>query len=95
MYITNTNNERVMEAVRFLLNSRSLKNLSTECIMEGTKICLLNNNSCFANIHLLQTNGTATGAQNSCSYFDIGTTHLDNIIRGRSRGSSPRSTSDY
>ena len=36
--------------------------------MEGLEICLLNNNSRFATIHLLHTNGTATGAPNSCSY---------------------------
>ena len=40
--------------------------------MERLEICLLQNNSRFANIHLLQTNGTAVGAPNSCSYFDIG-----------------------
>ena len=43
-----------MEAVRSLLDPRSLKNPSTECIMEGLEICLLHNNSGFANIHLLQ-----------------------------------------
>ena len=38
------------------------------------------NNSSFANIHLLQTNDTATGAPNSCSYSDIAISHLDKII---------------
>ena len=51
----NIDNEKGMESVRSLLDSRSSRNPSTECIMEGLEICLLNNNSCFANIHLLQT----------------------------------------
>ena len=44
--------------------------------MEGLKICLLNNDSHFANTHLLQTNGTATGAPNLCSFFDVAFCHL-------------------
>ena len=39
----NINNERGMEAVSSLLDSRSSKNASAECIMEGFEICLLNN----------------------------------------------------
>ena len=46
----------------FIINSRSSNNPSNECVMEGLEICLLNNNSHFANIHLQQTNDTATGA---------------------------------
>ena len=41
---------------------------------------LLNNNSRFADIHLLQINGTATGAPNFCSYSDIVISQLDKII---------------
>ena len=66
-----------MEAVPSLIDSSSLKNPSTECIMEGLEICLLNNNSGFANIHLLQTNNTATGAPNSCSYSNKAISHLN------------------
>ena len=51
--------------------------------MEGLEIFLLNNKSRFANIHLLQRNGTATGAPNSCSYSDIVFSHLDKIIYGK------------
>ena len=69
-----------MEAVRTLLYSRSAKTPSTECIMERLEICLLQNNSRFANIHLLQANSTAAGAPNSCSYSDIAISHLDKII---------------
>ena len=60
----NIDNERRMKAVRSLLDSRSSKNPSTECITEGLEFCLSNNNSRFANMHLLQTNGTETGAPN-------------------------------
>ena len=59
---SNIDNEREMEAVRSLLDSRSSKSPSNKCMMEGLEICLLNNNSRFANIHLQQTNDTATGA---------------------------------
>ena len=76
----NIDTETEMEAIGSLLNSRSLKNLSSELIMEGLEICLLNNNSRFANMHLLQINGTATGVRNSCSCSAIAISHLDKII---------------
>ena len=77
----NIDNERGMEAVRSLLDSRSSKNSWSEYIMGEREICLLNNNSAFANIHLLKTNDTATGAPNSCSYSDIAISrHLYKII---------------
>ena len=76
----NRDNEKGMEAVRLLLVSRCSKNPLTECIMEGLEICLLNNNSRFANKHLLQTNSTATGTPNSSSYSDTAITQLDQII---------------
>ena len=59
----NINSEKGMEAVGSLLDSRSSKNPLIECIMVGLEICLIHNNSSFANIHLLQTNGTATGSR--------------------------------
>ena len=49
-----TDNERGMEAVRSLLDSRYAKSPSTKCIMETFEICLLRNYSRFANIYLLQ-----------------------------------------
>ena len=73
-------NERGMEAVHSLLDSASSKNQSAECIIEGLEICLLHNNPRFVDIHILQTNGTASGAPNSCSYSDIAFSHLDKII---------------
>ena len=45
----NIDNERGMGAVPSLLDSRSSKNLSIECIMEVLEICLLNNDSRFTN----------------------------------------------
>ena len=73
----NIDNERGMEAVRSLLDSRSSKKF---IIMDRLEFCFLNNNSRFANIHLLQTTGTTTGAPNPCSYSDIAISHLDKII---------------
>ena len=72
-------NERGMGAVRSLLDLKSSQNPSAECVMEGLKICFLNNNSRFSNINLLLTNGTATGAPNSSSYSDITISQLDKI----------------
>ena len=48
--------------------------------MEGLEIYFLKNDSRFANIHLLQTNDTADGAPNSCSYSNVAFNHLDKII---------------
>ena len=80
----NIDNEIGMEAVRSLLDSSSAKNPSTECIMEGLENCLLQIClSRFTNIYLLQTNGTATGAPNSCFYSDIAISHLDLIINNK------------
>ena len=59
------------KAVQDIPNTRAIKKPSTDCLIEGLKLYLYNNNSVFANKNLLQTNGTATGAPNSCSYADI------------------------
>ena len=69
-----------IEAVRSILDSRTTKLPPTECIIEGLEICLYNNNSKFANDNLLQVNGTATGAPNSCSYADIAMSSIDDSI---------------
>ena len=60
-------NQRGIQAVHDILNTRAIKKPSTDCLIEGLKLCLYNNNSVFACENLLQTNGTATGAPNSCS----------------------------
>ena len=74
--LLNIDNGRGIKAV-CSLDSSSSKNPSTERIMKGLEICLLNNKSSFGNIHLLQTNGIATGAPKLCSYSNIAISHLD------------------
>ena len=63
--------------VKTILESRSIKQPSTQCIIEGLELCLFNNNSIFANDNLLQT---ATGAPNSCSYADIAVSVVDDAV---------------
>ena len=75
--IDSTNGIKMVENV---LNTRLSKLPSTECVIEGLKLCLFHNNSAFANEHLLQTNGTATGAPNSCSYADIAVLSIDSVV---------------
>ena len=50
------------------------------CLLEGLTLCLYNNNSVFNGSNLLQTNGTATGAPNSCSYSDLAVEPIDESI---------------
>ena len=74
-------NNRGMEAVRNeLIHGRDSLTPSTRCIMEALEICLFNNNSTFGNQNLIQTNGTATGAPNSCSYADLALYPIDKAI---------------
>ena len=73
-------NKNGIQAVTTFLNSRAVKDPSTECIIEGLSLCLYNNNSKFANENLLQINGTATGAPNSCSYADIAIAPIDDAV---------------
>jgi len=53
---------------------------STSCLVEALQACLTNNNSIFDNKHLIQTNGTAMGAANSCSYADIAIEEIDTVV---------------
>ena len=62
-----SDNDRSVTAVNSALDSRSNLSPSTECIIEALEICLTNNNSTLA-FNFIQTNGTAIGAANSCSY---------------------------
>ena len=64
-------NKRGVEVIRNLLNSRTTLKPSTDCVIEALEICLTCNNSKFSKQNLLQSNGTATGAPNSCSYADL------------------------
>ena len=52
-------NKRGMETVRSLLDFRTWKSISTQCILERIEIYLLDNSSRFADMHLLQANDTA------------------------------------
>ena len=76
----NIGNIKGFEAVKLALQNRPSQKPSTECIIEESEICLNNNNSKFDQDHLLQTNGTATGAPNSCSYSDLANHRLDKLI---------------
>ena len=69
-----------LKVVATALENRVLKSPSTECIVDGLKICLHNNNSIFSSTNLLQTNGTATGAPNSCSYADLAVSPIDDQV---------------
>ena len=55
-----------------------MHNPSTECLIEALEICLTNNNSIFASQNLIQPNGTAMVAANSCSYSDLAIQPIDN-----------------
>ena len=60
----------------------SQTNLSpfTECIIEALEICLTNNNSTFSSKNLIQINGTAMNAANSCSYSDLAIQPVYNAV---------------
>ena len=76
----NIDNQKGLSTLKTILNSRLVKKPSTQCILEGLEICLYYNNSTFANRNLLQVNGTATGAPNSCSYSDLALQPIDDSI---------------
>ena len=54
-------NDRGIATVRNALETRAYKSPSTDCLIEGSEICLKCNNSRFGSQNLLQLNGTATG----------------------------------
>ena len=56
------------------------KSPSTDCITEGLEICLKCNNFRFGSQNLLQLNGTATVAPNSCSYADLAAFDIDKSV---------------
>ena len=72
-------NVKGMNPVRLTLDTRDSKKPSFECVLKGLQISLYNNNSIFDKSQLLQTNGTATGAPNSCSCSDIAINRLDRL----------------
>ena len=90
VYVSSKYNQRGIQTVQDILNIRAIKKLSTDCLIEGLRLCLYNNNSVFANENLLQTNGTATGAPNSCSYAnDIAVASLDQAIMEKKEKAFP------
>ena len=60
-----------IEAVRDILENRSVDFPPTDCIIEALSLCLRSNNSIFNGQHYLQEDGTAQGPHMSCSYSDI------------------------
>ena len=70
-------NDRGIADIRNALETRGKKTTSTDSIIEGLKICLKCNNFKFGSQILLQLNGTATGAPNSCSYADLAVFNID------------------
>ena len=77
----NIDNNLSILAITKALNSRTIKNPSTECIVEAVKICLEHNNSVFANEHYLQIHGTAMGPKNACSYADLAIGIIDEQVK--------------
>ena len=76
--------DRGIAAVRNALETKVNKSPSTDCIIEGLEICLKCNNSRFGSINLLQLNGTATGAPNSCLYADLAVFNIDkNLLQAK------------
>ena len=73
-------NERGLETVRNKLETRRNKSPPTDCIVEALEIVLTSNNSIFNHQHLVQTNGSATGSKNSCSYSDLALEPIDDEI---------------
>ena len=61
-------NNRGVAAVKSAPDSRTISSSSTECAIEALEICLC----------LIQTNGTAMGAANSCSQSDLAIQLMDN-----------------
>ena len=76
----NIDNERGLRTLQRALSKRTVQKPSTQCLIEALRLCLYCNNSVFNGTHLLQTNGTATGAPNSCSYSDLALQPIDDAI---------------
>ena len=64
-------NERGLCTLKRKLDKREVLSPPSECLLEALEIILTSNNSIFNGQHLLQTNGTAMGSKNSCSYADL------------------------
>ena len=67
----NTDNTLGITAVRKVLDSRSSKFSSIDCIAEAVEICLRVNNCHFSKQNYVQKHGTAMAPKNVCSYADL------------------------
>ena len=77
-------NDKGIAAVRNAIETRASKPPLTGCIIEGLEICLKCNNSRLYSQNFLQTNGTPTGAPNSCSYADLAVFNIDkNVLQSK------------
>ena len=79
MFPSIDNNKRVA-VVKSALDSQINLSPSTECIIEALEICLINNNSTFAGLNFVQTNGIAMGTANCCSYPYLAIQPIDNAL---------------
>ena len=69
-----------LQACRKILDSREVLKPSTDCLLDAIRITLDNNNSTFNNTHYLQTDGTAMGPKNACSYADVSVSKIDELV---------------
>ena len=82
-------NKMGLKACEDLLNERVHQFPSTKCIVDATRLTLENNLSIFNNVAYLQTNGTAMGPHNACSYADIAMHPIDVTINSCTRFKLP------
>ena len=73
-------NDRAVAANRSVLETRTNKSPSTDCMIEGLEIYLKCNNSTFSLQNLRQLNGTVTGVPNTCSYADLAVFNIDKNV---------------
>ena len=77
-------NDRAVAANRSVLETRTNKSTSTDCMIEGLEIYLKCNNSTFSLQNLRQLNGTVTGVPNTCSYADLAVFNIDkNVLQAK------------
>ena len=76
----NIDNIKGIEAVKLVLQNRPSQKPSTECKTERLEICLYKKKFKIWPRYLPQTNGTATGVQNSWSCSDLAIYRLDQLI---------------
>ena len=69
---------KCIEAIELLLNQRTIKCPSTECILEAVSITMSSNSAHFSNRYFTQIDGAMIGSPDSASVTDIyGPIHID------------------